>query len=106
MSTEEVVFEAPAAPAKAAKKKPKAKARGAAPKPKPAAAPFPGLTRTVCAETCNAKACAISGKPYCAHPTKGGLQAVDLTNAAAMKRLQVAREQIRVKIDPDRFTGD
>jgi hypothetical protein len=68
-----------------------------------ATAPFPGLTRTACADACNAAGCAISQKPYCAHPTKSGLQAVDMNNAAALKRLQNARDQIDVRLDPDRF---
>jgi hypothetical protein len=45
----------------------------------------------------------ISGKPYCAHPTKGGLQTADMNNDAALKRLKAAREQLGVRVDPDRF---
>jgi hypothetical protein len=98
MSTEapEVNFDAPVKKAKAKKK---AKAAPAAKQ----TAPFPGLTRTACAAACNAKACAISHKPYCAHPTKGGLQSVDQGDPAALKRMQAARDQIDVRLDPDRF---
>lgn len=84
----------------------KGKGRKAAAKPaaaQPAAEPFPGLTRTGCADGCNANGCVISGKAYCAHPTKGGLHASELSNADAVKRLQRARDQLQVRIDPDRF---
>ena len=91
--TPEVNFDAPV-------RKAKKKAKVTAAKP---TAPFPGLTRTACAEACNAKACAISRKPYCAHPTKGGLQSVDQGDPAALKRMQAARDQIDVRLDPDRF---
>lgn len=103
----EVDFEAdkPATKKKPAKKKGRSPPRRASfQKPgQPPADRFPGLTRTACAETCSAAACAISGKPYCAHPTKGGLQAADAENRAAIVRLQEARDQIGVRIDPDRF---
>lgn len=96
----EVTFDKPAAKKKPAKKKP---VRAAAPKDTRPSAPFPGLTRTACADTCNAKGCAISGKPYCAHPTKGGLQPADMSNVEAKKRIMAARDQIDVRLDPDRF---
>lgn len=101
MSTpSEVTFDAPAT--KPAKKK--AKKRAAAPTAKKAAsATFAGLTRTGCADGCNAKGCVISGKPYCAHPTKGGLQTADMNDAGALKRLKAARDQLGVRVDPDRF---
>jgi hypothetical protein len=102
--TDEVNFDA--APEPAPKKKPaKKKAKRASPaaKKQPDGVPFPGLTRSVCAEACGAKGCVISGKSYCGHPCKGGLQAADLTDPAALKRLQLARAQIDVRIDPNRF---
>ncbi len=98
----EVIFDTPAKPAKKKLVK-KAKARAAAPKDTRPSAPFPGLTRTQCADACNEKGCAISGKPYCAHPTKGGLQPDEMANLAAKKRIQDARDQIDVRLDPDRF---
>lgn len=107
MSTdiEEVTFDAPTPKKKAAKKSTKKKpARAATPATAKSAAPFPGMTRTACASTCNANGCAISGKPYCAHPCKGGLQSGDQNNAAALKRLADARAQIDVRLDPDRFS--
>lgn len=86
------------------KKKPKKgrKPQRAA-KPDKPSAPFPGLTRTQCATACNATRCAVSGRNYCAHPTKGGLQSADQNDSAALKRLQQARDQIDVRLDPDRF---
>jgi hypothetical protein len=96
---DEVIFDAPVKKKKPAKK---AKSRAAVPDTRKAA-PFPGLTRSACADACNAKACAISGKPYCAHPTKGGLQAADMSDNAALKRMQDARDQIDIRLDPDRF---
>lgn len=106
MSSEEVNFDAPAKSAKPAKKKTARKkaAKKPAPAPKKAAGaePFPGMTRSRCADSCNEKGCVI-GVSYCAHPCKGGLQAADQSNREAMKRLQAAREQLSVKMDPHRF---
>lgn len=99
MSTEEVTFDPPAKKKKAVNK---AKPRAAAKDNRPSA-PFPGLTRNACATACNASGCSISRKNYCAHPTKGGLQAVDMGDKAALARLQAARDQIDVKLDPNRF---
>lgn len=98
---DEVTFDAPAKKKKVAKKR--KPARPAAPRDSRPAAPFPGLTRSVCADECYAKgACSISGS-YCAHPCKGGLQPDDMSNPAAKKRMQAARDQIDVRLDPDRF---
>jgi hypothetical protein len=80
------------------KKKPVKKAA-----PKAAVSQFAGLTKTACADGCNAKGCVISGKPYCAHPTKGALQTGDMNNAGALKRLRDAREYLGVRVDPNRF---
>lgn len=60
----------------AAKARPRQKRRA-----KPAAAPkaeglYAGLTVANCASGCTAKACVISGIGICAHPAKGGLQAL------------------------------
>lgn len=106
MSGDEVTFDAP--PVKPAKKKvAKKKPRAAAPPKKQASGvPFPGLTRSACATACGVEGCVIGGGSYCAHPTKGGLQAADQSDRHALKRLQAAREQIAVKIDPHRFTGE
>lgn len=91
------------APVKKKTTKKKTAKRAAAPKDKRPSAPFPGLTRTACADACNANGCAISGKNYCAHPTKGGLQPNEMGDPAALKRMQNARDQIDVRLDPDRF---
>lgn len=102
MSTEEVMFDAPAKK-KVVKKRKAAPAKKVAAPPSKPSAPFPGLTRTACADTCNAQGCAVSGTSYCAHPCKGGLQANEMGDPAALKRLQSARDQIDVRLDPDRF---
>jgi hypothetical protein len=98
----EVNFEADPKAKKAAKPKKARKPPRRASFQKPSA-PFPGLTRTACADACGKAGCAISGKPYCAHPTKGGLQSVDLNNPDALKRQNAARGQLDVRLDPDRF---
>lgn len=95
----EVTFDAPV---KKTGKKAKKKTAAPAREPK-STVPFPGLTRTACADGCNKDGCAISGRGYCAHPTKGGLQAADMNDPAALKRLQNARAQLDVRVDPDRF---
>jgi hypothetical protein len=100
---QEVNFEADRKPIKRAKKGRTPPRRASFHKPEKPKEAFPGLTRTECASTCSAAACAISGKPYCAHPTKGGLQSDDAGNLAASGRLQAARDQIDVRVDPDRF---
>lgn len=62
---------------------------------KPSAAPaFAGLTLADCCEGCTAKKCLISGKPYCAHPRKGGLTFSDMSNGAADARLRAAERLI------------
>jgi hypothetical protein len=99
---EEVTFNAPVKRAVKKSKRKTAPARAAAPKSE---APYPGMTHTACADTCNAKGCAISGSSYCAHPVKGGLQSADKGNPAALKRYQKAVAQLDVKLDPDRFKG-
>jgi hypothetical protein len=56
-----------------------------------AAPKFDGLSRSACASACTVTGCVISGAPYCAHPTKGSLQAVDMQNPAAIARMEAAR---------------
>jgi hypothetical protein len=55
---------------------------------------FEGLTATTCSNKCTVNGCAISGRDYCAHPRKGGLHAIDLSNPDALRRAQQARDQI------------
>jgi hypothetical protein len=52
------------------------------------AGPFAGLTVTDCCNACSVSGCVISGKPYCAHPRKGGLHSGEIQDPAALKRLQ------------------
>lgn len=98
----EVTFAAPAKKKAPAKKRKPVRA-AASPRDTRPSAPFPGLTRLACASACNANGCVISGRNYCAHPTKGGLQGADMGDSAALKRMQAARDQIDVRLDPDRF---
>lgn len=98
--SDEVTFDKPAKK-KPAKKAAKSKAAPPAPK---AAEPFPGLTKTDCAAACGIKGCVISGGPFCGHPTKGAQ--INQSDPASIKRLQAAREQLRIRLDPNRFTGE
>jgi hypothetical protein len=52
---------------------------------------FTGLTVTDCCDGCNVDACVISGKPYCAHPRKGGLHSAQMSEHGTMKRLQQSK---------------
>jgi hypothetical protein len=98
-ATDDVTFDAPIQPVRKARKPRKA----AAAKPQKPTAPYPGMTRTACADTCNAEKCAISGVPLCGHPCKGGLPVSLRNDRAALKRLQDAQGQLDVRLDPDRF---
>jgi hypothetical protein len=49
---------------------------------------FDGMTVSNCCGDCNIDRCVISGKPYCAHPRKGGLHAPEMQNPEALKRLR------------------
>lgn len=53
-----------------------------------------GMTETQCPAECRAAGCVISGRSYCAHPRKGGLQGSDLSDPAAIDRLQRARSAL------------
>lgn len=87
---------APAAPKP--KRKYDRRKKRAAPRTEAAAAPPPvppflaGLTATDCASACTANGCVISGRPYCAHPHKGGLQGKDMHNPDAVRRLNAGRK--------------
>lgn len=83
--------EEPTTEKKPAKRKaPKRKAKPAT-APKVTAGPFAGLTVTDCCNECSVNGCVISGKPYCAHPRKGGLQSREIQDQAALKRLNGAK---------------
>ena len=54
-----------------------------------------GLTDSNCCAGCSADGCIISGRPYCAHPRKGGLHHEQLqSDQGAMRRFRLAREGI------------
>lgn len=55
---------------------------------------YAGLTVTDCPKACNADGCMISGKPYCAHPRKGGLQGTEQQDVEALERLQRAQKAL------------
>lgn len=52
---------------------------------------FEGMTTANCCDSCGIKGCVISGKPYCAHPHKGGLHAPEQHDPDALKRLRSAK---------------
>jgi hypothetical protein len=94
MSMTEPTSETPA-PAKSAKKR-HARANK---RPVEQTSEFAGLTVSDCPEKCSAKGCVISGVGICAHPHKGGLQAM-LQNPASMRRLNEAKRILgKQKID-------
>lgn len=98
--------ETPAEAPKPKKAKPKRKARKVAAKPAETkeTVAYPGMTKTECPADCGINGCVISGKPYCGHPRKGGLQQSDLGNAAAIGRLQSAKKQLALEDAEKRFT--
>lgn len=51
-----------------------------------------GITDTDCCIDCTMERCAISGKPYCAHPKKCGLAPPDKADQKVMKRYNEARK--------------
>lgn len=53
-----------------------------------------GITAADCCTSCVAYRCAISGKAYCGHPRKGGLQSAEMRNAAAVARLAAAGQML------------
>jgi hypothetical protein len=68
---------------------------------------FAGMTKEACPAACNAEGCVITGKGFCAHPTKGGIPAsfkndpaIQEAFAAACKALGVPN----VHLTPHRLT--
>jgi hypothetical protein len=55
-----------------------------------------GITKNECCNSCNVDGCVISGKPYCAHPRKGGLHAGEMQDPAALRRAEQARNHIEL----------
>lgn len=91
------ITEAPARKRKGARKR----RATAAPKPKPVAA-FVGLTALNCCAACSITGCVISGKPYCGHPFKGGLQGAEAHDKAAVDRLKSAKTMLgkaKIKVE-------
>lgn len=75
-----------------AKRKAKRKVqKAAAPAPVKADGIYTGLTVMDCCDGCNVDGCVISGKPYCAHPRKGGLHSAQIQEPDALKRLNAAK---------------
>lgn len=86
--------ETPAAVPAPKKKRKVKKARAktpAAAKPVKAEGVYVGMTVSMCCKGCNAEACVISQQPYCAHPRKGGLQAHQMQDQSALRRLREAQ---------------
>lgn len=95
--------EIPARPKRKPQKKQVRKARPAPAADKPDI--YAGMTVADCPKGCNADGCVISGKPYCAHPRKGGLHMTDLaTNRPAIERLKEAQKILATSDATKRFT--
>ena len=84
------ITETPAAPANKAPARKRAKAKAKPPVAAKKPSLMDGITVRDCPIACNEKGCVISGKPICAHPHKGGLQA-RLQNPESMRRLNEAK---------------
>jgi hypothetical protein len=69
-----------------------------------AAAEFAGLTVTECAKACNVEGCVISGRPYCAHPTKGGLHQPEMLKPDVLARFARARKKLGLDQALKKFT--
>ncbi len=108
MDTIETTTEETPAKPKPAKKKarPRKKAvkRAAAPPPAEKADQFAGLTDKLCCAACNADRCVISGKNYCGHPNKGGLQGASHGDTAAVRRSHEAKKILGRKMLDARFS--
>jgi hypothetical protein len=57
---------------------------------------FAGLTRESCPASCKAETCAISGKPWCSHPCKGGIPAALRNDPAVQKTFAEACKALAV----------
>jgi len=85
--TDETEVKAPA------KKKRKPQVRAA--RPADMASPFEGISASNCCDRCHKDKCAISEMNYCAHPFKGGLQAVQMNDDRALKRFNKAKDKLK-----------
>lgn len=77
---------------KKAKKKAAPRKVAAAPK---ADDKFAGMSVKDCPAACNVNGCVISGKPYCAHPRKCGLQPAEMSDSSALTRRKDAERRLR-----------
>ena len=68
------------------------------------AAEFAGMTASTCASECNVEGCVISGRPYCAHPRKSGLQAPDMHKPDVLARFARARKKLGLDQALKKFT--
>lgn len=69
--------------------------RSAAPAPWPVTpGEMLGLTATDCCVDCTLERCAITGKPYCGHPNKGGLWPQDKVMPEIVERFNKARKKL------------
>jgi hypothetical protein len=91
--TDTTMIEAPAKAPRRRRKKARRAPRVAGPVAKAAAIPdeLAGITNTECPLECGPKGCVISGKPYCGHPRKGGLQGAETADPAAIDRAHRAK---------------
>lgn len=87
--TSETPVVAPKKKRKAAKKRAAAVAA-----PKSVAGIYAGMTVKDCCTGCNERACVISGKPYCAHPRKGGLHVAEQQDSGALARRRSAEKTL------------
>ena len=62
---------------------------------KTTAADFDDITANECPQACVAERCVISGKPYCAHPFKGGPLGVDISDHAVIARIAAVKKIIK-----------
>ena len=55
-----------------------------------------GLGPLDCCFECKEEKCAITHKPYCGHPRKGGLHSGEMAKPAALRRLNMAKQKLGV----------
>lgn len=60
-------------------------------------AEYADITVRECPKLCGEARCVISGRPYCAHPHKGGLQGVNAHDAEARTRFNGAKKVLGKK---------
>lgn len=102
MNTEETIVETPKKKSPAKKK---TKRKAAVANPPKAEGILAGLTVAACCNDCNVDGCVISGKPYCAHPRKGGLHSSEKMDRGAMRRYQDAQKVLGEQMLDARHPG-